>query len=269
MRAEIREAAFEQLREKHGEIYVLVSPPRCCSTAFARVLWEHRSIRYYSHEPFEVTYYLGHGVSEVVERLRSPLDLGAITRCASPPSNGRLVIKEMPYQVGENFELLLSLATQPVTFLVRDPRLNIASRMAQKRVGGESEIFPLVETGWELLAEQIRFCRENGVPYALVDASDFRSHPRTVFEKVLAGLDLPFTESLLKWDPCEQVALDNLGGRHDHLYLRVLASEGIEPPTEEPPDVHSFPAEGGVRDHVHRCLDIYGVLREDSARVRP
>ena len=67
LRSDECQAAFEGLREKHGEIYVIVSPPRCCSTAFARVLWEHPAIRYYSHEPFEVTYYLDQGVAAVVE----------------------------------------------------------------------------------------------------------------------------------------------------------------------------------------------------------
>lgn len=269
MRSEARQAVFEELREKHGEIYVFVSPPRCCSTAFSRVFWEHASVRYYSHEPFEVTYYLGQGVGAVVERLCNPVDLAGITPHGLPATSRSLVVKEMPYQVGDHFEVLLSLATQKVVFLIRDPRLNIASRMLQKRVGGESEFFPLVETGWELLAEQINFCRDHRVPYAMVDATDFRRQPGIVFEKVSAQLGLSFSDSQLNWSPCEQVKIDNLGGRHDHLYLRVLESTGIEPPVETVPEIGSFPSARGLRAHVARCLETYRLLREDAHRIRP
>ena len=61
MSPDLREAT-----ERYSDIYVIVSPPRCSSTAFARVLWQHPSVGYYSHEPFEVTYFDGAGLDGVL-----------------------------------------------------------------------------------------------------------------------------------------------------------------------------------------------------------
>ncbi len=68
-------AAFNRLRKKHGDIIVIVSPPRCSSTAFARVFWEHPSVGYYAHEPFETMYYMDGSLNGVVEKLNNPLEL--------------------------------------------------------------------------------------------------------------------------------------------------------------------------------------------------
>ena len=68
----------------------------------------------------------------VLDNLRNPLDLVEVKQNPTIQSSNSLVIKEMPYQVGDNFPLLVSLTRKPVVFLTRDPRLNIASRMAKK-----------------------------------------------------------------------------------------------------------------------------------------
>ena len=150
---------FTKYRERHERIYVIVSPPRCSSTAFARVFWEQPSVRYYYHEPFETTYYQGEGLPEVIAKLDAPLDLTTIKHFAADTSAHALVIKEMPYQVGDNFPLLAALATKPLIFLMRDPRLQIASRREKKLEVGDSPLYPFVESGWDLLEKQIDFCR--------------------------------------------------------------------------------------------------------------
>ena len=61
---------FISLKNKYEHIYVIVSPPRCSSTAFSRVFWEQPSIRYYCHEPFEVTYFEGAPLNKVVNKLK-------------------------------------------------------------------------------------------------------------------------------------------------------------------------------------------------------
>ena len=149
---EIAARRLTGLEERHRDVLVVVSPPRCSSTAVARLLWEHPEVRFYCHEPFEVTYYDGLGLDAVADKLSEPLDLAALTSTRPAPGGDALVIKEMPYQVGERFELLAELATRPIVFLVRDPRLAIASRMRKKREVGDSADFPKVETGWRLLA---------------------------------------------------------------------------------------------------------------------
>lgn len=260
--------AFDTIRSRHPAIHVIVSPPRCGSTALARVFWEHPSVRYYSHEPFEITYYQGAGLDDVAAKLAAPLDLAALAPEAAPEGRS-LVIKEMPYQVGDHFMLLARLATPPLVFLLRDPRLNIASRMDKKRQVGDSPFFPLVETGWTLLAQQIDACRQAAIPYLIVEASDFRNAPEAVLPRVFEQAGLAFSPAMLAWQAYHEVDLDNLGGAHSHLYRRVLTSTGIQPATEALPPLDAFPTAHGFRDHVATCLDLYHRLCHDAQRITP
>ena len=260
---------FDAIRARHTAVYVIVSPPRGGSTAFARVFWEHPSVGYYSHEPFEVTYYRKEGLAEVAARLADPLDLAAIDSATERPRGDSLVIKEMPYQVGEHFPLLARLATEPLVFLLRDPRLNIASRIEKKLAVGDSPFFPLIETGWALIAQQIDYCRQQGIAYVIVEASDFRNAPASVFPQVFAAFGLDFTPAMLSWPAHPDVEIDNLDGAHTHLYRRVLMSTGVEPATEAIPPLDVFPMEHGVRDHVAESLEIYHHLCRDARRIVP
>ena len=260
---------FASFRDRHERIYVIVSPPRCSSTAFARVFWEQPSVRFYCHEPFEVTYYMGQGLPEVVGKLETPLDLTTIKQFAADTDAHELVIKEMPYQVGDNFPLLAALATKPLIFLMRDPRRNISSRRRKKLEVGDSPLYPFVESGWALLATQVEYCCRAGIDHLLVDSADFRGLPEAIFPQILERLALPYSSEYLQWQTCEEVELDNLGGKHRHLYGEVLASTGLKPDGGPTPALDSFPMEDGVREHVARCLEIYERLREAPERVLP
>ncbi len=257
---------LERVRARHDPRVVIISPPRCGSTAFARVFWGHPRIRYYAHEPFEVTYYDGQGLDAALAKLERPLDL---TRSyESAPVGGGLVIKEMPYQVGRRIDTLLNLASAPVVFLLRDPRLSVASRRRQKIKGGEPPDYPFIESGWHLLQRQVDRCRALERDHVLVDAADFRARPRRVFARVFARLGLEFSPAQLRWRPCAgTLELDNLDGRHRHLYERVLSSAGIQPARERLPTLRDFPEEGGVRAHVRECLEIYAALRASPRRI--
>ncbi len=260
---------FAKYRERHEQIYVIVSPPRCSSTAFARVFWEQPSVRYYYHEPFETTYYQGAGLDEVIAKLDAPLDLTTIKHYAADTHAHALVIKEMPYQVGDNFPILAALATQPLVFLMRDPRLNIASRREKKLEVGADPLYPFVESGWDLLDRQIAYCRERGIDFVLVDSTDFRGRPDVVLRQTLQHFDLPWSAECLDWNACEDVELDNLEGAHRHLYGEVLASTGLKPDLSMVPTLDYFPEEGGVRAHVNHCLEIYRRLRQAPERILP
>ena len=260
---------FTKYRERHERIYVIVSPPRCSSTAFARVFWEQPSVRYYFHEPFETTYYQGEGLPEVIAKLDAPLDLTSIKHYAAETSAHALTIKEMPYQVGDNFPLLAALATKPLIFLMRDPRLQIASRREKKIEGGASPLYPFVESGWHLLKQQIAYCRERGIDCLLVDSTDFRGRPSVIFPQVMERFGLAWSDECLEWQACEDVELDNLGGAHRHLYGEVLASTGLKPDLSMVPTLDFFPEEDGVRAHVNHCLEIYRELRQAPERVLP
>lgn len=253
-------AAFEAVRERYPEIYVVVSPPRCSSTAFSRVFWEHPSIRYYCHEPFEIAYYRDASVQQVAAQLATPLDLLPVKGHRPEPDAAALVVKEMPYQVGTHFRLLAALTRHPIIFLLRDPRLNIASRIEKKLEVGDSPVFPEIETGWELLAAQIECCREREIDHLVVSADAFRNRPREVFPEIFASLGMSFAPEMLDWRACADVQIDNLGGDHSHLYRAVLSSTGLTPEVDPPP-IDWFPVAGGLQDHVARCVEIYRELQ--------
>lgn len=231
------------------------------------MFWQQPSVRFYCHEPFEVTYYGGSGLDEVAAQLASPLDLASLEP-GGAAADRALVIKEMPYQVGDHFPLLAAMTSKPLVFLMRDPRLSISSRMARKEQVGDSPIFPKIESGWELWRSQIEWCRGREIPHLLVDASDFRSHPEAIFAVLFERLGLPFAPEMLRWRPCPQVDLDNLGGRHRHLYRKVLRSTGITPEEAPIPSLDTFPADGGWRQHVARCLAIYEEMAASRERIQ-
>ena len=244
------------LRAQYEEILVIVSPPRCSSTALARVFWEHPAVRYYAHEPFETSYYRSDGFERALANLAAPLDLetNQIKRRRREDNLKSLLIKEMPYQAGEHIEFLLRLATRPVIFLMRDPRLNIASRMRKKRQVGDSPLFPKIETGWELLKMHVRCCEVLSIPFVLVDSADFRNRQQVFLRRLFGRLGLAFEGEQVRWDPHPEVDLDNLGGKHTHLYGKVLGSSALRPEHEPIPPMEHFPREMGFRDHVRDCL---------------
>lgn len=263
-------SSFEVLAKKYDKVHLIVSPPRCGSTAFARVFWEHPSVRYYSHEPFETTYYADGSLEETYEKIDEPLDLLPIkSQQAEHPTGNSLVIKEMPYQIGSNFSMTLSWVAKPIIFLIRDPRLNIESRINKKLETGDSPFFPLKETGWELIHGQIKHCRMHHIPYLIVDSTDFRNHPEVVLPKVFKQLDLPYYDSQLSWKADQSIEIDNLGGAHEHLYKKVLGSNTIKPANEPIPAIESFTEEGGIRKHVLACMAIYKELSEDENLIKP
>lgn len=251
-------ALAERLRERHGEVYVLIGPPRTASTAVSRILWNHAAVGWYAHEPFEPTWYEGAGVERAAELLDAAQPVAEL---GGRGAGRGLVIKEMTFQAGDAFPLLASLATRPLVFLIRDPRLTVASRMKVLRRSGRPEVFPLRESGWEDLASQLAYAREAGIPHVVLDSSDLRSSPETAVPPLLATLGLEFTPDLLRWGASAATGLSAVSGAEDPFYQRVLDSQGIEAPTETIPDVADFPEQRGFRAHVAACVAQYEELR--------
>jgi len=257
---------FAEIRDAYSEIYVIVAPPRTSSTALSRIFWEQPSVRYYAHEPFEVVYFNQRPVGDALAKLRNPLDLRAIKRKPGDGVGRTLVIKEMPYQVGDYFDHLVSLTRKPVIFLIRDPRQNIYSRMKKKIEVGDSPLFPLIESGWQLLDSQITTCRQQGLPFVIIDSADYRRAPEPMFKAFFSAMDLPFSAEYLEWKTLPGFDLDNLAGDHSHLYTTVLESEGVRADNDPVPELSVFP-EGRFRNHVVECQAIYQQLREQKELI--
>ena len=140
--------------------------------------------------------------------------------------------------------------------------------MEKKKEVGGSPFFPLIETGWEIIFQQIGYCRDKHIPYLILDSSEFRDYPLKVFPRLYAKIGLRFSSKQLLWQSIDDVDLDNLGGRHTHLYKRALLSNGIQAAKESIPSIKAFPVKGGFRSHVIKALRIYNELRNDPGKIR-
>ncbi len=265
----------------YDRILLILAPPRSASTAVARIFWEFAPVRYYCHEPFDRTYYAHEDgrfdtENDVLSRLRSPIDLvaGGIKLNALAPGQGWLALKEMTFQVGSRFPFLAGLVTKPVILLIRDPRLCILSRMRRLEEDGQNPLFPVIESGWDDLQAQVSLCRQQNIPYVLVDTTDLRQFPQVVLRGLFSHfepLGFGFDVRMLNWKPLPPgaISLGGLDGHQDRWYLRTLRSTGLEPPSERMPAISDFPAAAGFREHVVAAMDIYRNLRADPNLVKP
>ena len=263
--ARLLRTALEEVAETYEEIYVVLAPPRTASTVLARVLWEHELVGFYAHEPFDLVYHGGARPERACDAMLRPLDLRKLM--CDPARPARLLVKEMTFQAARFAPCLIDLATHPIVFLLRDPRLAIASRM--RMVGrGEPLQFRERESGWTDLADQVEYCRRHRIDYVVLDASEMRRDPDRVLGRLFAYLDLRYSPSLRHWQPVD-VDLGSLGDLQRHWYERVLASAGIDAPDEPTPALDEFPADDGFRAHVELAFEIYRELRRDPHLIEP
>jgi hypothetical protein len=249
------------VRRRHGEVLVIVAPPRTASTALARVLWNHPAVGFYSHEPFEPTYYRDAPVERAVELLESPTPVGELGGRGGAGTT--LVVKEMTFQVGDAFPLLAELATRPIVFLIRDPRLAIASRMRVLRRSGRPEVFPLRESGWDDLERQLAHVRDAGIEHLVVDSTQLRAVPGRLAPGILERLGLSYAPELLTWEASRASGLSAVSGPADPFYERVLESSGLQAPQEDVPPLDRFPEDDGFCAHVAACVARYEALRAE------
>lgn len=255
---------LENALNEYDEKYLIISPPRCASTAIARVFWNIEAVQYYSHEPFEKLYFNGEDLSTVTDDIRHPFDLSKFVEKPHNTEKKGLVIKEMPYQVGGFFPELFSLIHTPLIFLIRDPRLSVKSRMDKKVEAGTNPYYAKIETGWELLEVMINHCRRINKRYIILDTMKFRNNPNYYGEKLFSNLGLSFKKEYLTWKATSDFSLDNLDGAHDHLYAKVLKSSGVLPEEKDIPSIDSFTNKNGLRDHITKCMNIYEKIRHDK-----
>lgn len=251
---------IEQIKQQFDSIRVIVSPPRCASTALARMFWQHPQIRYYSHEPFETSYYEHAPLQASINSISEPIDLSLLYAGKRAVEANGLIIKEMPYQVNDNFPLLAGLTNFPIIFLIRNPLLNIFSRIQKKIEAHTDPIFPLIETGWNLLIKQIAYCKAHNIDFVILESNDFRNYPQEYTQALFSRVGLTYEAEFCEWSTADNIALDNLGGAHSHLYSKVLSSSSVLPAIERVPEISEFPLAGGIREHVIEALEMYQVL---------
>jgi hypothetical protein len=252
---------LELVASAYDDVVLLLAPPRTASTALARVFWGHDAIAFYAHEPFDRSFHEGAPLGTAATAMLEPLDLRRVL--GAPTRRIGLLVKEMTFQVGNAAAALMELATRPVVFLLRDPRLAIWSRMRMLGGGSEPAPFPPAETGWTALQEQVRHCRVNRIDHVLLDASDMRRAPHAVLGALFRRLGFEYSPALLSWRAVGVERLGGLGDAQRHWYRRILESSGLEPPVEPIPPLERFPEEHGLQEHVEWALDVYEELRRD------
>lgn len=246
------EAAAFADRLKRARPFLVLSPPRCASTALCRALSRHPAIGPYIHEPFDRFWHHGRPLAEV-ER--------ALTEAGVGPG---ALIKEMTFQLGDGpqVEALFEAVRHPILVLVRAPILTIESRV--RMVGGglldegrlspadadalraaleardfgpvghlfDERVFPLRHAGWRDLRRHLALCRARDIPLFVVDASRFRAAPEATLRAVCARWSLDYDPAMLDWSD----GGFDFGALPEQApwYARVIASRGVLPPTEAP-----------------------------------
>ncbi len=249
--------SWRRIRQRYRDVFLIISPPRCSSTAFARVFWEQPSVRCYVHEPFDRIYHRREALDQVSSAFDRPLEIR--------DSGDSLVVKEMTFQVGKHFPVLLELTRKPIVFLIRDPRLSTWSRMKMRRRDGQDAVFPERESGWRDIERQILECRANDARYLVADSTAFRNRPGDLFPRLFESLDLPYRSEMLRWTSRQSLQLGYLGGEQGAWYRRVLSSTGLEPENKKPHSIDEFPP--GFQPHLRECLDIYDRIKSDEGLI--
>lgn len=250
----LRGELADQVRARFDPVLVVLSPPRSGSTALARAFWRHPAFRWYAHEPFDRAYHHDGGADATLTALRSPVAV------ADHDGNG-LIVKEMTFQAGSHADELVAATDLPVVVTLRDPRLAVESRMRQRGRAGQEPSFPPGESGWRDLVAILRRLRAGNVRHVLVDTTRLRARPAASLEALCERIGLQYTPRMLDWPAADGIHLGQLADEQAHWYERVLRSSGLEPPTEEVPELSHFPA--GMRDHVAACLAEYQTLLTD------
>jgi len=245
----------DHIRPVYSPVLVILSPPRCGSTAVSRAFWQHPAFRWYAHEPCDSVYHREGGAADVIQAIEEGVDTASIPGSAT--SGNGIIIKEMTFQADGLLPELVAAATLPVLFTVRDPRLSIRSRMRQREHGGQPPLFPPAESGWHALDAALALVRDARIPHAIVEFDRLCADPAAVTRAACRRLGLRFVPEMLSWESARAIPLGQLGPEQRHWYERVLASTGFERPAGTPPPVGSFPADHGIRAHVAECLGIY------------
>lgn len=248
------------------DVFIILSPPRSCSTLIARIFWEHPNLGFFVMEPFDGVYQRRRSVDDAMAVIRQPRPLTDMIR--EKRAGNAILIKEITYHVDEYFTSFIRFTTRPVVFAVRDPRLTIHSRMTKLREGGRSSIFPHEESGWAALRRQVQFCRAQSISYLIIDGTLLRCFPTQLVSKIFETVGLPLTEPPMSWHPASHVDF-GIGEGLDYFFDRALRSTSIEPPDPSIPGIAAFPVEGGMRQHVSECLEIYKEILDDDNYLRP
>lgn len=273
--------ARQLVEQRFGDRVVILSPPRSGSTPVARMLWQSPAFSqgYHCHEPFEARYWGGQGDDTVLRSVLCPMHVVSGERVDAGTLAGRpsLVLKEMCFQLDTPaFDWLTVVATRPIVFVMRDPRLSIVSRLRIVKELDGSTTFPPEHSGWDALAGQVARCRERQTPYVIVDSQRLRRAPDQQAQALLERLGLqPMTSitGITHWQqrtglqlcsPEVGALMSEVRTGSDPFYRRVLTSTGIQPPDAiDDEGLDQQIHEAGLTARSAQWQDAYRLLQQD------
>jgi hypothetical protein len=193
------------------------------------------------------------GADEVMAHMR--VDAGEVIRevILGPSDRPVLFMKQMAHHL---VELDRSFLAQTVNvLLIRDPVQmlpSLAKNLAEPT---------LRDTGLALQTELFEQLRQMGQEPPILDAKQILLNPRRVLSELCARLDLPFEESMLRW---QAGARPEDGIWAKHWYHAVHHSTGFQPYSEKSERVPTY-----LEPLLAECLPHYQQLAQHVIRAEP
>jgi hypothetical protein len=182
-----------------NRIIALWTAPRSVSTAFERMV-RARGDLHAVHEPFVAYYYFGEdrvndnyneGIEPSPEHHWEAIRSQLLAQAASTP----VFFKDMAYHVRKCLSPDF-LRPFDSTFLVREPRLSLAS-LYRLQPNATVE-----EAGFEQLLRVMRMVFEReGEPLVAIDSEALRERPEEIVREYCDRVDIPFIPEALSWEP--------------------------------------------------------------------
>lgn len=248
------------------DVHIILGPARSGTTMLAMALTGSSGVGYYAHEPFETMYYEKDDKSIGYERMSQALPINMLRIEKGRSRSDRLLVKEMTFQIHSIYEEFISLSQYPIIFHVRNPLITMESRLRMKKLMGLNPHFPLYETGWTHIFEQIETCQKIRKDYIIADMDDLLEYPGRVTKEICQRSNLPWSAELLQWNLYQETNFDPMG-HHSKLYEKVIASKGIQKKRNREITLENFNDRPDVQNYLAITLEKYQQLLSDPHKI--
>ncbi|XP_038078712.1 branched-chain-amino-acid aminotransferase-like protein 2 isoform X2 [Patiria miniata] len=195
---------------------------------------------------------------------------------ADYPTRDLVFVKDLAAAVTGRYDKLPTGYTH--AFIIRNPEKSVSSNMRLfERTGTTIDQFVQLTTmtvqgsgfgDLVKLAEHLESWL--GKPPVILDADDLQRDPEKMLRAFCKALDLPFRESLLKWEPITEIPWNNSKAmltlhRANGAYENALKSSGWIVTDPKPVDMSGLPQV--LRDVIDKSRPFYEILH--GKRLKP
>lgn len=231
------------------KIFFLVSPPRSSSTALERAISQSPSIDLQINDPWAI-YETDDKEEQTYNYIWSRINPLLLSQ-----ETITLLIKNVADYIppGDFWKRQQQLVAHTI-FLIRNPFLSLESLIKIEmnpspeilRTGDyrsleeplKNKFLDCRTTGWEALWEHAEVMGQK--PYTVVDSTLYRAFPELVFPYLTKKMEINFDEGSTNWTKNKKKFETDYDGAIPY-YERVIKSDNLEPPLEEPLELEKFP----------------------------